>query len=216
MYIYIYKEDFFYFIFPTRVPPRSVRPRGEGTREIDVKPMSRFNLLDITAVSIEYRRGCVTNTGWSRKWLRRYIYIRFQWTTGCIEEEIVIVSDRSDRKLVSNASDASCARETEWQWTISAFEDSLSQLSWLAKRDNDSFPPAIRRVLFFFKLEREEVIKKRLYSWDKIKPSVYTIAIISFFSTIFKQKFIKSIEFSEREKVFDRRVLHLDTIKLII
>lgn len=145
-----------------------------------------------------------------------YIYIRFQWTTGCIEEEIVIVSDRSDRKLVSNASDASCARETEWQWTISAFEDSLSQLSWLAKRDNDSFPPAIRRVLFFFKLEREEVIKKRLYPWDKIKPSVYTIAIISFFSTIFKQKFIKSIEFSVREKVFDRRVLHLDTIKLII
>lgn len=88
---------FFFFLlyFSKRVSPVFVH------EETDVKPMSRFNLLDITAVSIEYRRGCVTNTGWSRKWLRQYIYIyiQFQWTTGCAEEEIVIVSDRSDRKL---------------------------------------------------------------------------------------------------------------------
>lgn len=166
-------------------------------REMDVKPMSRFNLLDITAVSIEYRRGCVTNTGWSRKWLRRYIYIRFQWTTGCIEEEIVIASDRSDRKLVCIASCASCVGETEWQWTISAFEDSLSPSSSSAKsRQRFFFPPPIRWVLFFFLFQirnkgRNEVIKKRLYPWDiKVRSkweSVYSDCnIILFFLFLLK------------------------------
>lgn len=134
-------------------------------REMDVKPMSRFNLLDITAVSIEYRRGCVTNTGWSRKWLRRYIYIRFQWTTGCIEEEIVIASDRSDRKLVCIASLCILCRRNRVTMNdkrVRGLFEFLAALSALQNRGNDSF--FLHRFdeffsFFFFKLEIKEGTK---------------------------------------------------------
>ena len=92
---------------------------------------------------------------------------------------------------------ASCVGETEWQWTISAFEDSLSPPSSFAKsRQRFFFPPPIRWVLFFFLFQirnkgRNEVIKKRLYPWDiKVRSkweSVYSDCnIILFFLFLLK------------------------------
>lgn len=157
-YTYIYIYVGFFFIFPTRVP------RGEGKWTLSQCRDSIYSISRPSRLNIDVA-AWRTQDGRESDCVDIYIYIRFQWTTGCIEEEIVIASDRSDRKLVCIASLCILCRRNRVTMNdkrVRGLFEFLAALSALQNRGNDSF--FLHRFdeffsFFFFKLEIKEGTK---------------------------------------------------------